>query len=387
MYSICTVYSYYDEPDLTKIDFNNFMFHKKMIYKGNGYFKTINLKQYVITCDHIIKNNSSRHVAYSYSKELLMDIELELEIERRIPEIDVVIMKIVNSKTVLPDLETVDTVLEEYGINNVIMSRQLVSPFLFTLTNINDKISLIFDTLKYNIIRDLPLLTTSIKSIKQDIYSGSIVQSDNKNIGMISMNKKDNVVIIPFFLINLVIFNTLLGIQLDTICCDILYLDKNMFAHIVTNNSCSYPNGKKKFIFHKDDVIMKVNDKEFNKDKMLLCEINNIYVPFNTYMLTYATLKKQISVTIYRNKKVKTHNLSGIEYNDMYPVRLYSSIKVIDKKIYTELNEDLLIYNCKNGNKIKFAICDKYLVDNERIIVELDKSNNYTFKITKKIKI
>ena len=174
-----------------------------------------------------------------------------------------------------------------------------------------------------------------------------------------------------------------MGIQLDTIPCDISHLEKDMFAHIVDINSCPYPNGKKTFIFHKDDVIMKVDDKQFNKDKMIFCELMNMFIPLNTYMMIQSILKKTIAVSVYRNDKIKTYNLSGIDYNDMYPVKLYSNIVFVKKNFYTEMNEDILIYHFKNGNIVKINVCEKYITMGERIIVSLNK---YSFKIIKKVK-
>ena len=401
MDSICSIHSYYDNEDLTKIDFCNFSPQKKYIYQANGYIKTIEHEQYVITCNHIIKKYSTKNIGYCYYKKQL--VELILEEKRRIPEIDIIIMKIievnVKSKDIpvsdeltksveLSDLSDLDistdlsSVIQYRYTDNAILSRQLEHPFLSTLTNIKDDMTFIFDTLKYKIVRDIPLLCIDNNSNK-DFFSGNIIQSDGKNIGIVSMNKENKIIIIPFFLIDILINNIFMGIQLDTIPCDISHLEKDMFAHIVDINSCPYPNGKKTFIFHKDDVIMKVDDKQFNKDKMIFCELMNMFIPLNTYMMIQSILKKTIAVSVYRNDKIKTYNLSGIDYNDMYPVKLYSNIVFVKKNFYTEMNEDILIYHFKNGNIVKINVCEKYITMGERIIVSLNK---YSFKIIKKVK-
>jgi hypothetical protein len=128
---------------------------------------------------------------------------------------------------------------------------------------------------------------------------------------------------------------------------------------------------------------MKVDDKQFNKDKMLWCKLMNMFIPLNTYMMIQSILKKTVAVSVYRNDKIKTYNLSGIDYNDMYPVKLYSNIITVKKKFYTEMSEDILIYHFKNGNIVKINVCEKYITIGERIIVLL---NEYSFKTMKKVK-
>lgn len=430
---ICTVHAIYDgiiNSDTMMYDFSNQEPQKERIYRGSGFIKIIDYKEYVISCNHIMVENAKEYKAYYKQVDSDILIELHLSIHSRIPELDIIIMNIVSKshQCKLQEL-VIDTQFNPYytGLNTILTSEY--NPNSDTKNNINiynnidinDNINIEFCTLISKYIKGIPLLyfkidnidrkyvkiinqidikTINHKSKKFNIVldiikneigglSGSIVSSDNKNIGMVckfEINNKKNefgIKSIPLFLIEKIVTNSvkngetrLYGLYFDNNKCDIDYDGKNMSVMYVTKRNCPYNNGKKIFYFDEGDLILSVDGLYFNEHHSIFLEQINMYVPLDTYVLlklniyTQTTIQYKIAREYKNEYKIRNYNISGKSYVQMLNINIYENKYIRWKDyIFMELSEKLLDFYDNLGIQLFNRTNIKYSLNGEKIII------------------
>jgi hypothetical protein len=409
-------------------DFTNFSPDRYQILRGIGYIRSFNHKQYVVTCNHIMVKYSS-YVGYCTDITSKL-VKFDMIIYRRIPELDIVIMEILNPlDNPLPDLPTADKLQEYYDASsdNMLVTGEYIpqkpcNEVEFKTINLNHAIHVVFDILtskhihqipllnlpvyemdvvkkiaidqKFDLRTDMKIMNTKRQSISKMIAgklagtSGSIVRSNNANIGMCCLfTDTENGVFLkalPIFLIDIVVNNVItlgcdefMGIRIDTYGCDIEHLHEHMQAHYVIQQSCNYINGKKVFSFNKGDVILEVDGNRFNKNMMVHCDIINMNVPLNTYLMIKSNKHPELPVTIkiskqsHNDSKIRIHNLACISYNDMYYCRITSKTCCRwNDMVFIDLSEELVMFYKRLGINITNGLnLDNAHVSNEKIVI------------------
>lgn len=394
-----------DKKEFFYNDWYNYDPDNSRILHGSGYVRTIEDKQYIITCNHIMVKYAL-YVGYCYDEKLNI-VSFNMKIYSRIPELDLVIMEIItkleNKLLNLPNYGIIPTNIKElYDIEskNVLIAGEkdpgsVDNIPLFSTIDINTQINMIYDILKFRSLSDIPLLNIPVYEIDMikkisDEYkidlkidmkemnprrhviskiianklsgtSGAIVRSNNINIGMCCMymdtNKGISLRALPLFLIDMIIVNNILfkqpylmGIHINTLTCEIEYMKEHKYAHYVTKQSPCYINGKKSFTFNNDDIILDIDGLEFNKDHLIFCELIGIAVPLNTYLMLRSNMNNvPISIKIIKNQnkdyKITKYNVSSISYNNMFPVNLnIGNYLEWNGLIFMELSEEIIMF-------------------------------------------
>jgi hypothetical protein len=190
---------------------------------------------------------------------------------------------------------------------------------------------------------------------------------------------------IPMFLLEIIVKNIInkgrndfMGIQINTQLCDIEYQKQDLSAHYVVCQSCFYKNGKKYFSFNEGDIIIEIDNKKFNNEKLIWSETMNMYVPLNTYMMIRSNVGPDIPICVKIAKqfsddiKIRNYNLSCICYDDMFKKRIISRCYNWKGYIFLELSEEMIIFYQKlnmiivNGTEFSDAY---YLNDDRQVIL------------------
>lgn len=422
-----------------KYDFNNTEQDIFSIRSGIGYIRTILDKQYVITCEHIMVDYSTKYIGYCKSKLTNKLLSFNMIVYKRIPEIDIIIMKIKDSelREVLPELKIDNNtnIMNTKNNNKIIIPKYVEDnnnedcKIKYKEYNIDSKINIIYHKLKSDIIDHLPLYELYLNNIVELKYifekyninfnnineeikktqyqelnnilrnklrgiSGSILQVNNSNIGMVvkrtTNNKGIKLLILPLFLINLIVdnyitndVNELKSIVVKTDGCEIEYDGVPMYGHYIKKKSCPYINGKRIFTFNEGDIILQIDNKYFNNSYLIFSEIMKSYVPITTYLML-KSLSSNTGINIKTCKqytmdnKIRNYNLLGIPYNNMQKLRITNTISYIWRKlIFIELSEELIKFY-KNMNIDIITANDKintYESNNKRIVILFNYNN------------
>jgi hypothetical protein len=426
-------------------DFNNYFPDKFRISRGIGYIKNINEEYYVITCNDIMIKHAI-YTGYCINSQN-KTIKLDLNVYLRIPEMNLVIMKAANNIHQMPELIICDNVLTTYDVslkNSIITGEYLP---METKTNneriieyktidINNTINIIFDILSSKYIYQIPLLNIPVnefdfvkklikkhkidlktelsimnerryfisKTISESILglSGSIVTSENNNIGIISIftdtNRGFSLKALPLFFVDAIVKNAIIyniksisGIQMDTKPCTIDFQKEKMIAHSVAQPSCRYSNGKKYFTFNEGDLILEIDGNKFNHDTLLWCNFMNMFVPLGTYILAKSvfnpssTIYIKIAKMTQTNVKIHIYNLIPIPYNDMYVTRIFSKVYEWKGLIFMEMSEQLFEFYRKLGISIVNNVLetDLYSINNERNVILYNYNKNISNNLSK----
>jgi hypothetical protein len=410
-------------------DFNNFLPDRYRILRGSGYVRIFNDKQYVITCNHIMVKYAS-YVGYCTDTTSKI-VKFNMVVYQRIPEIDIVIMEIVSPlDNPLPYLPVAEKLQDFYGSesDNKLVSGEFIPQKShieaeFKTMDLNHDIHIMFDVMNSNYIHHIPLLNLPIYEmdvIKKIAYelkinlktdmkitnprrhhisrmisetlsgtSGSIVRSNDSNIGMCCLYTDTenglSLKALPIFLIDIIVNNIVglgytefMGVQVDTHPCEIEYLKEHMQAHYVVHQSCNYINGKKAISFNEGDVIIEVDGKQFNQNRMLHCDAIDMDVPLNTYLMINSNVnpKSPISIKISKQSQndsnIRIHNLSCIPYNDMFYTRITSKICCRwNNLVFMDLSEELIMFYRRLGICIMNGtnLNNIYSTNNEKIVI------------------
>lgn len=167
-------------------DFSNFEPSRARILRGSGYIRTISGEQYVITCNHIMVKYALSYKGYCYDLKGNMS-EFEMCVHRRIPELDIVIMRIITKlDNPLPELDRCRFTSPVYSgkLENKIVSYEyipssvrvqkgskhakVVTPEMIAVTSqdVNDDIIITFDTLKSKYLKNIPSFNIPVRNMK-----------------------------------------------------------------------------------------------------------------------------------------------------------------------------------------------------------------------------
>lgn len=395
-------------------DFMNFAPDRHRIVRGVGFIRHRNGVNYVITCNHIMVKYA-KYKGYCLNDKVIV---LDLSVFHRIPELDLVILTVTNYQTeatdevTLVELETNAVVEKIYQSNKLITAEYKPKSINHDDTNvdikfstipINSDIEMVFDILVSKMIRHMPLLNINVEQlslpslVKTDTFkqislkvsglSGSIIRSDDKNIGMVCLyvdtNKGHMIKAIPMFLIDMMFENVmcgitkLTGIQIDTQPC-VINLDENRISgHYVTKDSCYYYNGikeKKKFNFVKGDVILEVENNQFNNN-LIWSDTICMHVPLNTFMMLKSIDNpyEPISIKVLRQQpdiKIRNYNLMCTYYDNMFNLRIYEHIIKWNNWIFMELTEHFVEFYKTMG--IDLNISSSNSINNEKRVILLN---------------
>jgi hypothetical protein len=396
-------------------DFNNLFPDKFRIVRGVGYIRTIDNAQYVITCDHTMIKYATYKGYYLSGETDLKIIEFGMTVYQRLPEIDLVIMEITTKlDNPLPELDECDESCQIYysSRNNYVVTCEYVPNKKYNMYEnimnyipIHNDLTVKFEILKSDLIQQIPLINVPIikiecvekfiterridiakdfaivnkrrDTITKAIYamfsgiSGSIVRSGEVNIAMVcmcvdaesGMSLKAHSLIVIDALVKNIVRNRiycLVGIQIDTLPCEITYNDeKQHYGHYVTKSSSSHMNGKKEFSFREGDMLLEVDGKKFNQDGLLWSDLLGMFVPLNAYTFIRSNSSQDtdtlqsISFKLAKQKNdgtkqksiIRVYNLISSPYDEMYKLRICDNNYVLWKDyIFAELSEQLISY-------------------------------------------
>jgi hypothetical protein len=386
-------------------DFTNDAPQEQRIYYGDGFIKIVDNKEYIVSCNHIIINNAEYIAYYKHGTKI---IELNLSIHTRIPELDIIIMNIV-SKSVdcnLQELNIETNIHYVYTSCNKILTNKYnpnISEISNINYNINGTIAINFCTLVSKYIKGIPSYEFNIndmeifadaiperKNIETILkgLSGGILMSDNQNIGMVCKFEYDtnSIKSIPLFFVdkiaNIAIMNgsfNLYGIHVDSDRCDIEYDEKELNVYHINERPCGYKNGKKIFYFNIGDIIISVDNLNFDDCHNIYLDELKIFVPLDTYILLKLNIYGQtvIKYSIMReyNNEYKriNYNIMGKSYEQIHNINLYNNTIVRWKNyIFMELSETLIDFYDRIGIELYNRNNIKYSFNGEKIIILLN---------------
>uniref|UniRef100_A0A6C0EFH5 Uncharacterized protein n=1 Tax=viral metagenome TaxID=1070528 RepID=A0A6C0EFH5_9ZZZZ len=220
----------------------------------------------------------------------------------------------------------------------------------------------------------IPVITVDESYEQSD--SGKMIYHEEKMLGMI-ISKDTRVNILPYEIILTIIDkfinNNIISIPLNCSICDIdINEDGNIsYALILNDDSVKLLNGKKPFYFKKDDVIISIDNKEFNKDGMIISDNINKYVYYDTYLLL--NLNTSSKIKFYRNNELKSLTINYVNINDsIYQINISdNNIKCdINGFKFCELSEDMIMnYYSKKHIKIINKYYYLYASNDEKLVV------------------
>jgi hypothetical protein len=359
----------------------------KYIRTGYGIVINFNDKSYVITCYHILNTLALEycHVDTSSGSDksfFNMDCVLDMK------EMDVAILTYNNDT-----YNTSGINLDEYlhDVNNDLFNLRLK---LDNKTIKVTKAMLDNGKVRSRLFPEIPIIRISIEDTDIDLHglSGSILYNDHNPLGMVvSTTAHEGYTIeciyLPFIVLLMASYLTnktpvSSGIIIDSTPCEIEDdTGKEMTAHYIVRDSRSYGMSDGKFNFKEGDVIVKINNTEFQSDGMVSCKKLglSISVPINTYILLLSSMFNTINLQIFRETSIKEYRIYPLPYNSIFANRITDSGKRVSWKgfNFTELSEDMLImYGSKgitfSGPLIKDI--DSYGIDSNIVLCDIDTS-------------
>lgn len=337
--------------DLNPIfDFANTEPDRYRINIGAGFLIRYIDSIYVTTCSNTVIG-STRYVAILDFDHTIKTVRIE--VHRRIPEIDTVVMRLAEPLDLDLDLD-LNTILDPKYQNNIIIPKVIDKSMTLETLNII-KISTVYTSLVSSQIQYIPNLSIEL-DIDADLkgISGSIVVSD-KPIGMVII-KKTTIRAVEFDLMFGIIINSLNnrlfeGIQLSYIACEaeLNGIDINVG---VINSISTYPNGingKKDLFFKEQDVVIKIDDFKFKNldDRELTidsADLDQKSIPINSYLMRRSVYNPDSnpSITLLKNK-ILTYSVKPIAYSDMFYVRPFHQTEIVWKNnVFLEMSEELI---------------------------------------------
>ena len=381
-----------------------------------GYFKHICDKTYVITCEHLLQFDSTEYKAFRVHREKTETYSLKLY--AKIYELDIAIFEL-QEKLSFDDLRDASPIESSYANNNVILTGQMSQEGepVYKQIDINNELVLSCGSINSNALNELPCLNFSpynMPDISKDMsyadvcaqlksLSGSIVQHAGTPLSMILMavindEKLVYVKTIPLLFLNLIVTSYvtksmvgLVGINVITTRCDFDYDNKSYVGRYVVKKTCPYTSGKKNFCFNTDDIIMKVDEIEFDtKSKLYMRELG-ISVTLNTFLFLRCMLRGNVAITLIKQHTKKqtplTYCIEGINYNSIFKGKTAIGYSIKWKNmLFTELSEEFLCQP-SNANLIKWReLTREYATANEKYIVmcyEQTVCNRVTYIVDK----
>ena len=369
------------------------------ITRGFGILVEISSKFYIITCFHIIGQVNMEIFAIASNNNNIFTT-IPLKITKIIQELDIVVLEFSNKSQENEftyfqkndfDMKIDDIIkykqnikLEYYTINDLIIEND----FIKNTIPIND-IVIENDFLKSIIIPKIPLLKYTCNLENLNGLSGSILRIDNNIIGMTTSYNNMKLEAIPMILLyNLVNAslnydgNILSVFHFCSKVVDIEENNNNVTCHYIVdckNTSYQINMMKKNFKFKINDIIYKLNNKNFTEigtiyDDLLGCELT-----IDTYMMIMTFCNITIKIDLYRKINEEhtliSYNLYGKSFDNIYNVNIFNNHKYLYWKgfIFTELSEELILNLNHSGIILTGDIFENYkrIHDNKTKIVIL----------------
>jgi hypothetical protein len=224
---------------------------------------------------------------------------------------------------------------------------------------------------------------------------GLLLFDENDNpIGMVSYSNYDNtqITIVPISIISKFAkdfkFKSMLtSVFFQSNILEAVYNNKQLICHqILKTYELSYvTNNKKKFKFKENDIILKINHKNFTDDGKIFHEEIGFDLEVYTYCMFESFNNTIIELVLLRNEKEMAVCINGLEINSFYNLRFCNNNIYYKWKsyIFTELSEELFyeLYNEKIIN-IDFLDYKKIKQNSEKLVIMFDKNS---VKIIEKI--
>lgn len=377
-------------------------------HQGAGFFVKIDAVSYVITCNHVIKLREFETYAYANNINGISECS-KLTLVRRIPELDIAVLKFANTSDCenfsfytldeFTTLEYMDTLNNNFVLNILLYSNFIenkIKTINLTVSNI------LIETEDFigHIVPKIPLITfvhTENNDVELDNFpgfSGSVLTQNCAPLGMlVSFSATSGrLQAIPLCLVIKIvkialsdINKTISGFNIPTktVRAD---LDNCIDGkrEFIGKCVCDFTNIKyltthKKFCFNIDDVIIKINNQEFNDDGTIFSSDIGYNVCADTFMMLecFANETNCCNFLIVRNEnhveKCINKNIIGKHFNTLYNTKIFNDHNYISWKgfIFAELSEEL-IENI--SNTFNFDIKGQY-IESPKIIPKITSSD------------
>ena len=196
-----------------------------------------------------------------------------------------------------------------------------------------------------------PLPTISCRAIYDvDFYnigmSGSLLFCDSRPLSMIVKYLEGRIISIPLAVIEMLTKHShpqLMGIQFHSKVC-MIFDEKKKWGHVLTENTSSYKNRRRDFVFKEGDVVVGIGDEEFDTDGKLLMRSLDTRVSLNTYLMFECLTKDTVCVKYYRGDTLFSRQITPICYDSMFQVSLFMNRSIVmNKYVLTELSEEMIL--------------------------------------------
>jgi hypothetical protein len=481
-HGLCIVYAKYDvsidairansynESDKIIYDFMNVNSDKNHTKMGHGIIQNINDRYYVTTCNHIMTKYAKY---YGYCLDILGNsVRFTMGMPKRLMELDLVVLEVTSTHN--PPLSHIDLTKEVNPVYPLTKSNHIITiereckgndNILFKTEHINADVTMRVGILMYDTIRDIPLVHIPIKNMgrvttvakanniniskvfkKIDVdkkvhadrdrasdlvseitsgLSGSVIRSDEQNIGMIMIYADSYageilLYALPIQIIRDVTLNIcngtlkeLQGLQVDTITLkelQTLHQDAKVLSKelqdlctstaakhmidktnglIVEKESSKYDNKTKGFCFHVADIIVGIDGLELNEYNMIWSNILGMHVPINTYVMLNNIKDPSYQFTVSIIKNTEDHaqtlyTLSCATYNSMYTTRVIDTGFIWNDLLFLEMSETIKTYYEQMGVVLDISLTNNsdYSTDGAKKVLLFNYTNKRSNKIT-----
>ena len=308
---------------------------------------------YIITTLHTCKNSQKIYIHHE-NKKYIGNIYMEIY------EINIVILKSELISTCSFDIN--------YNTLNIFFDRILTYD---TESELNKNIKIIEGNVSLENINSILFPSIPVYNIKMDdihdILPGSLIINNNTINGIImKQNNIDNtLIVLPCVIIKMFIdyrYNNdhLKGIILRACYCDLLENNMHVVGQYITENTCYYKikNKKKYFSFKEGDVIISINNNNFDDNMFSSYDKLDVKLPLNTLLMLISLSDKSINIKYLRKNKIYDICLKGTSYNNIFKINIYNpTIIYWNNFIFSELTES----ECDDQYH-KYSINDKYII-------------------------
>jgi hypothetical protein len=288
------------------------------------------------------------------------DNDEEAYIYIKIYEIDIAVLKLINKLITTPDA----VISSELQFDNG--SIRSNTDIYYTKT-----VEIKMEYIKSELLPKIPVYSISAECDSTESHSllaGSEVIKNDKLYGFVIKKNNNEITAVPCLIINMFLLHIfdnplseLKGIIVYSCYCEVID-KKKIIGNYITENTCFYPSTNSmdimtKFSFRQNDILLSIDDKEFNSDMSLYFDDLSCFLPINTYFMFALLQKNNVKIKLLRNNTVKTIYLNGISYNNIFKIRIYGK-KYINWNgfIFCELTEEILVNNFSQKKYNIFSI-------------------------------
>jgi hypothetical protein len=364
----CNIYVEFKKNVVNKTSIHEYILDDEIyISRGNGIIMKIKDEYYIFTCNHIIEKNPI--IIKCYTDEH----EINTIIFKRIYEYDVCILKInyhdyVNIKKYYTN--------ENVGIiNSFLECGNYISHNLEKSCEIVKNICVKNSHIKSVIVPMVPMYEFEICGEVEDYngMSGSILMNDTNIIGMVLCKSNKILMAIPIVLILNFMTNELKYIKFNYDIVDFTLEKKynGLYINDIINK-------KYNSTINVGDVIVSCENQEINDVGEIYCDELKLYITIDTFIMLHN--KNYIDIQIL-NINETFENIICYKYDIEHICKIFiqkqNKIFNINGLIFTELSEELIIENVKNGMNYYKEIYNSLFDNSEKYIVMiLNTSSN-----------